>query len=116
MGSTTLDFLVILILILINGFFAAAEIALISIRKGRIKALIEEGNQRAKIISRLQADPDRLFATVQVGVTLVGAIVGVFGGASFKEKLEPWIDRIPNPMVQNFSNEISFAIVVMAIT
>ena len=116
MGNTTLDFLIILVLILINGFFAAAEIALISIRKGRVKALIEEGNVRAKIISRLQGDPDRLFATVQVGVTLVGAIVGVFGGSSFKEKLEPLINRIPYEFVQNFSEQISFVIVVMAIT
>ena len=116
MGNTTLDFLIILILILINGFFAAAEIALISIRKGRIKALIEEGNARAKIISRLQGDPDRLFATVQVGVTLVGAIVGVFGGSSFKEKLEPLISQIPYPLIQNFSEQISFVIVVFFIT
>ncbi|MEQ8351622.1 MAG: hemolysin family protein [Leptospiraceae bacterium] len=116
MGNTTLDFLIILILILINGFFAAAEIALISIRKGRVKALMEEGNARAKIISRLQGDPDRLFATVQVGVTLVGAIVGVFGGSSFKEKLEPLISQIPYPLIQNFSEQISFVIVVFCIT
>lgn len=116
MGSTTLDFLVILILILINGFFAGAEIALISIRKGRVKALLEEGNARAKIISRLQADPDRLFATVQVGVTLVGTIASVFGGASFKEKLEPLLATVPVPFIQDFSEEISFVIVVVSIT
>ena len=116
MGSPTLDFFIIVILILINGFFAAAEIALISIRKGRVKALMEEGNARARIISRLQGDPDRLFATVQVGVTLVGTIASVFGGSSFVKKVEPILASIPNAYVQQFSEQIAFALVVMFIT
>ena len=63
----------IFILILANGFFAASEIAMIATRKSRIDALLGKGVKSAAAVARLKNDPDRFLATVQIGVTLVSS-------------------------------------------
>lgn len=116
MGSPFIDIAIILTLILINGFFAASEIALISIRRSRIKSLIEENNKAAAIIERMQSDPDRLFATVQVGVTLVSTIASVFGGARIISRLSSVLESSNIPYLSDFAGEVSFFAVVISIT
>ena len=85
-------------------------------RKSRIKSIMEEGDRRAGIIDRLQSDPDTFFATVQIGVTLVGTFVSVFGGARLVPHLSPLIQSIPLPSIHGFADEVSLILLVLAIS
>jgi len=104
---------VIFFLILLNGFFAAAELAIISSRKSKILQAIEEGNPSAKIVDQLKQDPDRLLAIVQIGVTLVGTMASVVGGATAVQSLQPLLQRVP--IIQNWSHPLALGIVVVTI-
>jgi putative hemolysin len=110
------ELFIILLLILINGFFSSSEIALISFKRGRLKALVEEGNHRARIIEKLQQNPDQLFATVQVGVTLVGTLASVYGGASLVGPVQAMIESVGLPFLVEFAREAAFVVVVTVIT
>src|SRR5574337_1666309 len=79
----------ILLLILLNGFFAAAEISLISLRKSRVRHLVKSGNIGARRIQKLQEEPERFLATVQTGVTLIGTLAAALGGVLAIEHLKP---------------------------
>ena len=83
------EFTVILLLVLANGVFAGAEIAVVGIDRSRLRALLEEGRRGAQVVHALRANPERLFATVQVVITVVGASAGAFGGATFARDLAP---------------------------
>lgn len=85
---------VILLLVLLNGLFAGTEIAVVSIERGRFLQLLDTGSRRAQAVAALRKDPERFFATVQIGITVIGATAGAFGGATFAKNLEPLIARI----------------------
>jgi len=108
-----IEALLILFLILANGFFACAEIAIISSRKSRIKHLIERGDKRAEIVHHLQSEPESFLATVQVGITFVGMLAGAVGGATAIEALKPLLLKVPIEFIQKGSTPISIAIVVL---
>lgn len=116
MGNSWIEILVILALIVANGFFAASEIALISARRSRIKHLSEKGHKKAKLVNKLQSKPDVFLATIQVGITLVGTLASVVGGAKVVGDLKLLIERIPSPAIRNSSESIAIGIVVVAIT
>ncbi len=108
--------MVILGLIIVNGFFACAEIAVISSHKGRIKQLAEAGNPEARHVANLHSDTDRFLATVQVGITVVGASAAAMGGASAGKYLEPTLaSLLPDP-INAFSGMIALGLVVAAIS
>ncbi len=75
------DIVLIIVFVLLNGFFAAAEIAVVTIRRTRIKQLIDEGKKNALILKRLREEPDRFLATIQIGVTLAVTLASAIGGA-----------------------------------
>jgi putative hemolysin len=75
-------------LILLNGFFAMAEMAVVSARRGRLQQMAERGSKRAKAALALNDDTPRLLSTVQIGITLIGVLAGAFSGATIAEKLE----------------------------
>ena len=83
------DILLIIIFIIINGFFAGAEIAVVTARKSRIKQLMDEGSRRAAILNRFKEEPDRFLATIQIGVTLAGVIAAAIGGATAVKVIKP---------------------------
>ncbi|HEX5749789.1 MAG TPA: hemolysin family protein [Archangium sp.] len=74
-------------LILANGIFAGAELALLSVRKTRLSELLDEGNRAAQAVQALRDNPERFLATVQIGITVVGASAAAFGGASIAQRL-----------------------------
>jgi len=78
---------IILALIVLNGFFSGSELALVSARKVRVRALAERGHRGAKVALSLLEDPTRLLSSVQIGITLVGILTFVFNGAASTEKL-----------------------------
>lgn len=105
----------ILALILANGFFASSEISLIALRKSRVKELIDSGNKKALLVQKLQSEPEKFLATVQIGVTLVGTLASVVGGAKIVHLLTPILKELPFEFVQKWSESISIAIVVICI-
>lgn len=80
---------VIFVLVLCNAVFAGAEIAIVSSRQIRFQQLAAEGNRAARAVLEVRKNPERFFATVQVGISIIGASAGAFGGATFAEDLEP---------------------------
>ena len=103
---------VILLLILANGFFAGAEMALVSVRRGRMAQLAAAGDPRAQLVGQLQADPHRFLATVQIGVTLVGTMASAVGGATAVQVLKPLFREIPLAAVRNAAEPLSLLVVV----
>jgi putative hemolysin len=101
-------------LILINGFFAGSELALVSARKVRLKALADRGNRGAQVALQLLGDPTRLLSAVQIGITFVGIFTGLYSGAAFAddfaEVLRGW------PAVELYAEEIAIAVVVIVVT
>ncbi len=114
MNSISLEILLILLLLLLNGIFAMTEIAIVSSRRGLLQALAEKGNRGAARALDLADNPNRFLSTVQIGITLVGVLAGAFGGARLVDRLSPHLS--PWPWVGPYSEEISFAIVIGAIT
>src|SRR5579863_3229900 len=86
---------IIFLLILLNGFFAMAEIALVSARPSRLQPLADEGNRGARAAVELKADPSRLLATVQIGVTVIAILSGTFGQATLGDPLEAYFRTLP---------------------
>ena len=103
------------VLILLNGFFAGAEIAVISARRARIQARAQAGDRRASALLRLKADPDRFLATVQIGVTLVGTLASAVGGVAAVERVEPLFAALPSPWMRELAEPVAVGLVVFAI-
>ena len=76
---------VLLILILLNAFFAASEIALISLNDNKIKIMADGGDKKAKILKNLLSEPSRFLATIQIGITLAGFLASAFASESFAD-------------------------------
>ncbi|HSB51344.1 MAG TPA: hemolysin family protein [Dissulfurispiraceae bacterium] len=102
--------------IIINGFFAASEIAVVTLRRSRIRQLVEEESRNAKTLSRLREQPDRFLATIQVGVTLAGALASAIGGAAAVKAVKPLVETIPVPLIAAYSDAVAIGIVVAVIT
>jgi len=111
-----LEIIFIAVLIMLNGFFSAAEIALISARRSRVQQLASDGDPRAKRVVGIQLDPDRFLATVQVGVTFVGTLASAVGGVAAVRALSPMIGGIPLPFVPAMAEPLALVIVVVSIT
>ncbi len=116
MNSSILELLAILVLVLANGFFAASEFALIASRKSRLKNLARQGDRRAKRTTQLLSQPDRFLATIQVGITFIATLAGVFGGATLVKNLAPVVRDIPIEAVSRAAHPISIALVVVFIS
>lgn len=108
--------LIILALILLNGFFAATEIAIISLRKSKTKELMNKGIASAKIINELQEKPEKFLATIQVGITVVTTLASAYGGARLIDDIAPAIAKIPNFFFQEYSELLAFTSVVVLIS
>ncbi len=110
-----IEILIILGLILLNGLFSMAEIALVSSRKARLEAQSQKGDNRAKEALKLADKPDTFFSTVQIGITLIGILTGIYSGESLKSDLITWLSRFPwiNPL---YLSGIATTIIVIAVT
>jgi putative hemolysin len=111
-----LDIFLIIIFIFINGIFAAAEIAVVTLRRIRIKQLINEGKKNAAVLNRLREEPNKFLATIQIGMTLSVAIASTIGGAVAAEILKPFLKKIPVPFISLSSDAIAIGIVAAIIT
>jgi putative hemolysin len=114
MLSQSLDLLLVLVLIVANGALSMSEIAIISARKERLQQWAETGNAKAGAALRLANSPNRFLATVQVGITLIGVLSGVFGGFKIANNLAEWLNLIP--ALAPYSHGLAMSIVVLAIS
>ncbi|HUI34872.1 MAG TPA: hemolysin family protein [Stellaceae bacterium] len=106
---------IVLLLILLNGFFAMAEIALVSARPARLQPLADAGSAGAQAAVELKADPSRLLATVQIGVTVIAVLSGTFGQATLGAPLEQYLAAFPG-LINRYAHIAAMAIVVVGIS
>lgn len=111
-----LEVILIFLLILLSGFFAASEIAVIAVRKSRIRQLVEEGNPRAVFVEKLRKDPDKFFAMIQIGITVSGSAASALGGAIAVLVIKPLVEAIPNQTVRAGSESIALILVIITIS
>ena len=104
---------IIFLLILLNGFFAMAEIALVSARPARLQPMAGEGSAGAKAAIELKADPSRLLATVQIGVTVIAILSGTLGQDTLGDPLEEYLKTLPG--LASYAHIAAMAIVVIGI-
>ncbi len=110
------EVLVIILLILLNAFFAMSEMALVSSRRARLQQMAEEKRSKgARAALALTEDPGNFLSTVQVGITLIGIIAGAYGGATLADRLGVILDR-EVAWIAPYGQQVAFAIVVALIT
>jgi putative hemolysin len=105
---------IILLLVLLNGAFAMSELAIVSARRGRLLAMQRQGVAGATAAIALAEDPQRFLPTVQVGITLVGILAGVFGGARLAGPVAEVLANLPGLAL--VASEVAFTLVVIMIT
>ncbi len=110
----SLELLVILLLILLNGLFAMSELALVSVRRARLVVLERKGVPGATTARLMSEDPQLFLPTVQVGITLVSVLAGVYGGARVTARLQAWLLDIPS--LAPFAETLSLLLVVVSTT
>ena len=108
--------LVMLALVLANGLLAAAEISIVSVRRSRIRKLVEEGDRRAAAVEKLHGSTERFLATIQIGITLVGALGAAIGGASLAAPLAAVLREAPVELVARGADQLALGTVVVGFT
>lgn len=108
------EIFIILGLIILNGLFSMAEIALVSVRKARLDAQANKGDNDAKLALELSTHPDTFIATVQFVITLIGLLTGIFSGEKLKVYLLEWLTQFPT--IQPYYNAIATSILLFIIT
>ena len=110
-----MELLVVVILILVGGFFAASEMALITVKRHRLSQLADDGSRAAQTARRLTEDPGRFLATIQVAITFLGFLAGAVGASTFSHALAELIDEIPFAPIQEAAGTIAFVVVTLLI-
>jgi putative hemolysin len=105
---------IVLLLVLLNGFFAMSELAIVSSRRARLKPMADEGHRGARRALQLAAEPTQFLATVQIGITLVGIVAGAYSGATLSEPVAAMIGDWP--LVGEYAYPVAVTLVVAIIT
>ena len=90
-----MQILIIFLLLVVNGLFSMAEIAVVSARKARLQQRADQGDRKAAAALKLAEAPDEFLSTVQIGITLIGILAGAFGGATLSDPLAARLASIP---------------------
>ena len=109
------QFMVIVLLIIGNGIFSMLEMSIVSCSQARLEALVEEGNNSARIVIRLRENPNKMFSTVQFGMTLVSLLTGVYGGTAMAEPMSHSLIDL-YPPIAPYAYSVSLTTLVIAIT
>src|SRR5215203_3798549 len=109
-----MEIFILLGLILLNGLFSMAEISLVSARKARLEAQANRGDKKAKEALNLANHPDTFLSTIQIGITLIGILTGIYSGEKltddFADLLNQW------PLVAQYSRGLSTMLIVILLT
>lgn len=109
-----MEIIILLLLILLNGFFALSEIALVSCRESRLTKHLHNGSRGARFALALRKDSDRFLSAIQVGITLISIITGVYGGLNLADDLLPLFKRIS--FIEPYAYEIALFLTIFLIT
>lgn len=109
-----MELLIILFLIILNGVFSMSEIALISARKNRLETAAKKGQQNAKVALDLVNSPNKLLSTVQIGITLISILTGIFSGDKITTDVQAFVTTFP--ALQHYAHTIAVGIVVVILT
>ncbi len=115
MNGYLMELLLIAALILLNGYFAAAEIALISARRAALSHAAEQGSRGAQAALRLTEDPSRLLAAIQIGITLVGFMASAAAAIVLAQPLAEWLRSLGSPWLAGIASGLSVVIVTVLI-
>lgn len=109
-----MDILIILGLILFNGLLSMSEMSVVSARKSRLELEAKKGNKSAKKALDLSNNPDNFFSTIQIGITLIGIVTGLFSGEAFAADLAKLLEKIP--LIAPYAYGVSETIIVIVVT
>ena len=109
-----MEFVIILILLVLNGVFAMYEIALVSSSKARLETLVGKGNKRAKGVLKQLEEPERFLSTIQIGITLIGIVSGAYVGATLADDVRPLFSVIPG--LAAYADTLAMVTIVAVIT
>jgi len=109
-----MELFIIALLILLNGLFSMAEIALVSARKVRLEAQANKGDKKAAEALKLANHPDHFLSTIQIGITLIGILTGIYSGEKITGDIVVFIEKIP--FLAPYSKGVATTLVVIVIT
>jgi putative hemolysin len=109
-----MEVFIILLLILLNGVFSMSEIALISARKNRLESSAKKGHKNAKVALALVNNPNKLLSTVQIGITLISILTGIYSGDKITTNVQNFIETFT--VLKPYSANIAVALVVLILT
>ena len=109
-----MEIAILLALIVLNGLLAMAEIALVTARKVRLQKLVDDGDRSAAVALALGADPNRFLSTIQIGITSIGILNGIFGEAALAAPFADWLESLGAQ--QPWSDWAATALVVVVVT
>lgn len=109
-----MEIVIILILIVFNGLLSMAEIAIIAAKKTKLRHLADKGDKNAEKVLKLADNPNKLFSTIQVGITLIGTLTGAIGAVAFTQPFTAFFEEVG--FTEGVSHTIAVAIVVFLIT
>ncbi len=102
-----------MLLLIVNGILAMSEIAIIASSRDKMKEMAKK-SKKAKVASYLMDNMGEFLSTIQIGITIIGVVLGAFGGQKFAEPLGVWLDTIP--LLQGYGSLIAFSLVVFSVT
>jgi len=108
------ELIIVTALIIVNGFLAMSELALVSAKKPLLERMERSGSRGAAVALALTREPGRMLSTVQVGITLVGIIAGAFGGATMAERGDAWLESVGLPT--RIAEPLAYVVVIAVIT
>lgn len=111
-----MQFILLIILILLNAFFAASEIAFISLNDAKIEMMVKDGNKKAKTISKMLKKPSKFLATIQIGITLAGFLSSAFASDTFASELAPVLYKMQPNISLDTWNGISIVIITIILS
>src|SRR6187431_3006463 len=106
----------VLALVFANGFFVAAEFAIVTVRKTRVDQLVAEGNRRARAVRRAVTDPDSYIAATQLGITMASIGLGWIGEPALASIFQPLLTSLPLTIAEATAHSIAVAIAFALIT
>lgn len=109
-----MELFIIAFLIILNGIFSMSEIAIVSARKSRLEAEAKRGNKNAKAALDTANDPNRFLSTVQIGITLIGILTGIFSGDKITTDISSFVQQFD--LFRPYADSIAVAIVVTILT
>ena len=109
-----MELFIIALLIILNGLFSMAEIALVSARKARLEAQANKGDKKAAEALKLAEQPDTFLSTVQIGITLIGILTGIYSGDKLTGSIVAFLSQFP--VIEPYSKDLATVFLLIVIT